>query len=62
MHWSNIMATGALEATEKILSFRSNQLRMGSKLFPSDAIKAKDWAKITHTCKNTLSIINKIKK
>lgn len=66
MPWSNIMATGAVEPTEENLKpwFESGVacVGMGSKLFPSDAIKAKDWGKITQICKETFAIVKKIKK
>ena len=66
MPWSNIMATGAVEPTEENLKPWFNAgvacVGMGSKLFPSDAIKAKDWARITQICKDTFAIVKKVKK
>lgn len=66
MPWSNIMATGAVEPTEENLGpwFKAGVacVGMGSKLFPSDAIKAKDWGKITQICKETFVILEKLRK
>ena len=66
MPWSQIMATGAVEPTEENLKpwFEAGVacVGMGSKLFPSDAIKAKDWNRITQICKDTFVIVEKIKK
>lgn len=65
MPWSQIMATGAVEPTEENLRpwFESGVscVGMGSKLFPNEAIKAKDWTKITDICKKTLDIIKSIR-
>ena len=33
---------------------------MGSNLFPKDAIKAGDWARITKLCKEALDIIKEV--
>ncbi len=64
MPWSNIMATGAVEPTEENLKAWFNSgvacVGMGSKLFPDDAIKQKDWARITQICKETFAIMTKI--
>lgn len=66
MPWSQIMATGAVEPTEENLRpwFESGVacVGMGSKLFPNDAIKAKDWTRITHICEETFDIIKTIRK
>lgn len=66
MPWSQIMATGAVEPTEENLKpwFDAGVacVGMGSKLFPSDAIKAKDWGKITKICKETFEITKRIRK
>ena len=66
MPWSNIMATGAVEPTEENLKpwFEAGVgcVGMGSKLFPKEAIKAKDWGKITAICKNAFEIIKKVRK
>lgn len=66
MPWSQIMATGAVEPTEENLRPWFNAgvacVGMGSKLFPSDAIKAKDWNRITQICKDTFEIVEKIRK
>lgn len=66
MPWSMIMATGAVEPTEENLSawFKSGVscVGMGSKLFPKEAIEAKDWNAIARLCSDALSIIQKYKK
>lgn len=66
MPWSNIMVTGAVEPTEENLGpwFKSGVscVGMGSKLFPNDVIKAKDWGKITQICKETFAILDKLRK
>ena len=65
MPWSNIMATGAVNPTEESLTpwFQSGVacVGMGSKLFPKEVIRSKEWHKITQICKNTFDIINRIK-
>ncbi len=65
MPWSLIMATGAVEPTEENLSawFKAGVtcVGMGSKLFPKEAIAAKDWQAITTLCENALSYIRKSK-
>lgn len=65
MPWSNIMATGAVEPTEENLKpwFKAGVacVGMGSKLFPSDAIKAKDWGRITQICKDTFEIVKRVR-
>jgi len=66
MPWSMIMATGAVEPTEDNLSawFKAGVtcVGMGSKLFPNEAIAAKDWNAISNLCSDALSIILKYKK
>lgn len=66
MPWSQIMATGAVEPTEENLRpwFEAGVacVGMGSKLFPGDAIKAKDWERITQICKETFEIVERIRK
>lgn len=66
MPWSQIMATGAVEPTEENLRpwFESGVacVGMGSKLFPNEAIKAKDWSTITQICQETFDKIKKIRK
>jgi 2-dehydro-3-deoxyphosphogluconate aldolase/(4S)-4-hydroxy-2-oxoglutarate aldolase len=34
---------------------------MGSKLFPSDKVKAEDWAYVTNKCRECLDIIAEIR-
>lgn len=66
MPWSMIMATGAVEPTEENLSawFKAGVtcVGMGSKLFPKEAIAAKDWKAISKLCSDALSIVLKYKK
>ena len=63
MPWSKIMVTGGVEPSEDNLKawFKAGVfcVGMGSKLFPSDRIKAEDWAYITDKCAETLAIIEK---
>lgn len=63
--WSNVMATGAVEPTEENLTawFKAGVMcvGMGSQLFPSDVIKAKNWAAITEKCKFALAVIAGLK-
>jgi 2-keto-3-deoxy-6-phosphogluconate aldolase len=66
MSWSNIMVTGGVAPTEENLSkwFSAGVacVGMGSNLFPKEVIAAKDWAAITSLCKNTFTIIEKVRK
>jgi len=66
MPWAMIMATGAVEPTEENLSawFKAGVtcVGMGSKLFPKEAIAAKDWASISKLCSEALAVIQKYKK
>jgi 2-dehydro-3-deoxyphosphogluconate aldolase/(4S)-4-hydroxy-2-oxoglutarate aldolase len=56
-----IMATGAVEPTEKNLSawFKAGVtvVGMGSKLFPKDVIAAENWSAISEKCREALAII-----
>ena len=65
MPWAMIMATGAVEPDEANLSawFKAGVtcVGMGSKLFPKEAIEAKEWEKISELCKNALAYIRKNK-
>lgn len=61
MPWSRIMVTGGVEPSEENLRAWMKAgaycVGMGSKLFPSDKVKAGDWAYITSQCRNALTII-----
>ncbi len=61
MPWSRIMVTGGVEPAEDNITawFKAGVfcVGMGSKLFPSDRIKAGDWAYITDKCRETLTVI-----
>lgn len=61
MPWSLLMATGAVEPTEKNLSewFKAGVtcVGMGSKLFPKEAIQSGNWSAITELCKEALGYI-----
>jgi len=63
MPWTMLMATGAVEPTEENLTAWIKAgvtcVGMGSKLFPKDAIVAKEWTKITTLCKESLEYIEK---
>ena len=66
MPWSQLMVTGAVEPTEENLTawFKAGItcVGMGSNLFPSDIIAAKNWAEITRMCKEAFDIIKSVKK
>lgn len=59
--WAQLMATGAVEPTEENLTAWTKAgvacVGMGSKLFPKDAVKNKDWSSITALCKAALGYI-----
>ncbi len=65
MPWSKIMVTGGVEPTEENLSAWFNAgvscVGMGSNLFPKEAIKRGDWSTVTQLCRNSLSIVKKIR-
>jgi len=64
MPWTKIMVTGGVSPDKENLEawFKAGVfcVGMGSKLFPKDCIKNKDWDYITNKCKEVLSIINGI--
>lgn len=66
MPWSMLMVTGGVKPEEQNLKSWFDAgvtcVGMGSNLFPSDVIAAKEWGKITEKCKEALSIIAKLKK
>ena len=61
MPWSKIMVTGGVAPTEENLiawlKARVFCVGMGSKLFPSDKVKAGDWQYVTDKCKEALCYI-----
>ncbi len=63
MPWSRIMVTGGVEPSEENLRAWMKAgafcVGMGSKLFPSEKVKAEDWEYITVQCRNALAIIEK---
>ena len=65
MPWSKIMVTGGVEPTAENISswFKAGAycVGMGSKLFPSDKVKAGDWAYVTDKCRECLGIVAEIK-
>jgi len=65
MPWSMIMVTGAVEPTEENLTawFKAGvtAVGMGSKLFPSEVIKAGDWKAISDKCVEALGYIKAAK-
>jgi 2-dehydro-3-deoxyphosphogluconate aldolase/(4S)-4-hydroxy-2-oxoglutarate aldolase len=66
MPWLKIMVTGGVEPTEENLSawFKAGVacVGMGSKLFPKEVIKNRDWEFIANLCENCLTIIENNKK
>lgn len=66
MPWSMLMVTGAVEPTEENLSAWMKAgvtcVGMGSKLFPSDVVAAKNWSAITDKCREALGYIAKYRK
>ncbi len=64
--WSKIMVTGGVAPTEENLTawFRAGVycVGMGSKLFPSDKVKAQDWQSITDKCREALGYIANARK
>lgn len=65
MPWSKIMVTGGVEPTEENLSawFKAGAVcvGMGSNLFPKEVLQKREWQKITELCKQSLSIVRKIR-
>lgn len=63
MPWSMLMVTGGVEPSEENLTAWIKAgvtcVGMGSNLFPSDVIAAKDWNKIATLCSGALNIINR---
>ena len=61
MPWSKIMVTGGVAPTEENLTawFKAGVfcVGMGSKLVPSDKVKAGDWQYVTDKCKEALCYI-----
>ena len=61
MPWSRIMVTGGVEPSEDNLRAWIKAgafcVGMGSRLFPSDRVKAEDWAYVTAKCRETLTYI-----
>ena len=63
MPWSKLMVTGGVKPTRENLEgwFKAGVycVGMGSKLFPSDKVKAQDWQYITDKCKEALGYVAK---
>lgn len=61
MPWTKLMVTGGGEPTKKNLVFWMNAgvfcVGMGSKLFPSEKIKAEEWGYVTEKCRESLMYI-----
>ena len=61
MPWSKIMVTGGVAPEEENLKswFKAGVfcVGMGSKLFPSDKVKAGDWQYVTDKCKEALGYV-----
>ncbi|MGB4414254.1 MAG: bifunctional 4-hydroxy-2-oxoglutarate aldolase/2-dehydro-3-deoxy-phosphogluconate aldolase [Paludibacter sp.] len=66
MPWSNLMVTGGVKPEEANLKgwFDAGVtcVGMGSNLFPTDLIIAKNWAGITKLCSDALAIITRVRK
>ena len=66
MPWSKIMVTGGVSPDKENLTawFKAGAfcVGMGSKLFPSDKVQAKDWQYITDQCRSSLAYIAEAKK
>jgi 2-dehydro-3-deoxyphosphogluconate aldolase / (4S)-4-hydroxy-2-oxoglutarate aldolase len=65
MPWTMLMVTGAVEPTQENLSAWIKAgvtcVGMGSNLFPSEDIKAKNWDNITKLCIDSLEIIRNVR-
>jgi 2-dehydro-3-deoxyphosphogluconate aldolase/(4S)-4-hydroxy-2-oxoglutarate aldolase len=65
MPWSNLMVTGGVKPEEANLKSWFDAgvtcVGMGSNLFPTDLMKAGDWAGITKLCSDALAIIQKVR-
>ena len=61
MPWSQIMVTGGVAPEKENLAtwFKAGVfcVGMGSKLFPSDKVKAEDWTYVTEKCKEALAYV-----
>ena len=66
MPWSKIMVTGGVSPDRENLTawFKAGAfcVGMGSKLFPSDKVQAKNWQYITDQCRSSLAYIAEAKK
>ena len=66
MPWSLLMVTGGVKPEEANLKAWFDAgvscVGMGSNLFPAVAIEKKDWGAITQLCKESLTIIAKVRK
>ncbi len=66
MPWSKIMVTGGVAPTKENLTAWVKAgvycVGMGSKLFPSDKVKAQDWQYVTDMCKEALGYISEARK
>lgn len=62
MPWSRLMVTGGVEPTQENLTAWVKAgvacIGMGSKLFPSEVIAAKNWEEITRSSRAALSYIH----
>jgi len=66
MPWSMLMVTGGVEPTKDNLTawFKSGVscVGMGSNLFPTDVLKARNWEAITEKCKEVFGYIEEARK
>lgn len=65
MPWSMLMVTGGVEPTEENLTAWIKAgvtcVGMGSSLFPKEVIAAGEWNKISALCRESLSIISRVR-
>ena len=65
MPWSQLMVTGGVKPTRENLGawFKAGVtcVGMGSNLFPSDAVEAGDWDKVSALCREALAIVKEVR-
>ena len=65
MPWTSIIPTGGVDVTRESLEgwFKAGVVAvgMGSRLVSADVVKARDWAKLTQRCKETVALIKELR-
>ncbi|MBM3957785.1 MAG: bifunctional 4-hydroxy-2-oxoglutarate aldolase/2-dehydro-3-deoxy-phosphogluconate aldolase, partial [Gemmatimonadetes bacterium] len=65
MPWTSIIPTGGVDVTRESLEgwFKAGVVAvgMGSRLVSADIVKARDWAKLTQRCKETVALIKELR-